>query len=63
MRSELTSCQPYFDEADARAIDALARKRCQSLLSVDDSYAGIMSWLASSAELEHTYVLVTSDHG
>ena len=61
--NELTSCQPYFDKSDETSIDALARKRCQSLLSVDDSYAGIMSWLSQSAELEHTYVLVTSDHG
>ena len=40
--NELTSCQPYFDEADVATIDALAVKRCKSLLSVDDAYAGIV---------------------
>ena len=41
--SELTSCQPYFDAKDEAQIDDLAQKRCKALLSVDDSYAGIVS--------------------
>jgi hypothetical protein len=61
--NELTSCQPYFDAEDEASIDALAQKRCKALLSVDDSYAGILQWLEEESELEHTYVLVTSDHG
>ena len=35
----LVARQPPLTEKDAFSIDNLARKRCQTLLSVDDSYA------------------------
>lgn len=60
---ELTSCQPHFNKKDAHGIDQLAQKRCKALLSVDDSYAGIMKVLKELDTLENTYILVTSDHG
>ena len=60
---DLVSCQPYYDAADARAIDHLAANRCKTLLSVDDSYNGILQALEDTGVAEQTYVLVTSDHG
>ena len=35
---ELTSCQLGFSSEQITAIDAEARHRCQTLLSVDDTY-------------------------
>merc|ERR1719445_514954 len=61
--NELTSCQPHFNAADANSIDTLAQKRCKALLSVDDTYAGIMKVLEELDALKNTYILVTSDHG
>jgi arylsulfatase A-like enzyme len=46
-----------------QGIDNLARKRCQCLLAVDDSYAGIIDHVEKLGELDKTYVLITSDHG
>ena len=60
---ELVSCQPHFDDEDEQAIDKLARKRCQTLLSVDDSYVGILNAVEEMGQLDNTYVLITSDHG
>merc|ERR1712038_502380 len=60
---ELVSCQPHFNQKDVKNIDNLAQKRCKALLSVDDSYAAIMSLLEELHALNNTYVIVTSDHG
>jgi len=60
---ELTSCQPYFTEAEAKMIDAEARHRCQSLLSVDDSYVQILDAVRKLGQENNTFVLVSSDHG
>eukprot|EP00041_Stephanoeca_diplocostata_P020019 m.439189 g.439189 ORF g.439189 m.439189 type:complete len:310 (+) comp21448_c0_seq8:671-1600(+) len=38
----LVARQPPLDASDAASIDELARKRCQTLLSVDDSYVGMV---------------------
>eukprot|EP01065_Artemidia_motanka_P029313 TRINITY_DN35454_c0_g1_i1.p1 TRINITY_DN35454_c0_g1~~TRINITY_DN35454_c0_g1_i1.p1 ORF type:complete len:616 (+),score=241.61 TRINITY_DN35454_c0_g1_i1:79-1926(+) len=59
----LVARQPPLDAADVEAIDDLARKRCQSLLSVDDSYAAIHAAVAELGRLHNTYFLVSSDHG
>mmetsp|Transcript_59848 Transcript_59848/g.165550 ORF Transcript_59848/g.165550 Transcript_59848/m.165550 type:complete len:558 (+) Transcript_59848:34-1707(+) len=59
----LVSRQPPFNAQDVQAIDLLARKRCQSLLSVDDSYAAIHEAIGVMGQLSNTYFLVTSDHG
>ena len=42
----LVSRQPPLNEKDVSDIDALARKRCQTLLSVDDSYVAIHAAVA-----------------
>eukprot|EP01063_Lacrimia_lanifica_P011237 TRINITY_DN18059_c0_g1_i1.p1 TRINITY_DN18059_c0_g1~~TRINITY_DN18059_c0_g1_i1.p1 ORF type:complete len:570 (+),score=192.11 TRINITY_DN18059_c0_g1_i1:74-1783(+) len=60
---ELVSCQPYFDVKEVSDIDTLAQNRCRTLLSVDDSYAAILSALDATGVAANTYVLVTSDHG
>jgi N-acetylglucosamine-6-sulfatase len=59
----LINRQPPFDEKDISGIDALARKRCQCLLAVDDTYTGIIDAVEKLGELDKTYILVTSDHG
>lgn len=59
----LVSRQPPLDDSDATEIDSLARKRCQTLLSVDDTYAELVGVLEELGVANNTYVLVTSDHG
>ena len=59
----LVSRQPPLTKADAAGIDQLARKRCQTLLSVDDSYVEIHAAVAALGLEKKTYFLVTSDHG
>ena len=59
----LVSRQPPLDAADVSGIDRLARKRCQTLLSVDDSYVAIHAAVSELGLLNSTYFLVSSDHG
>ena len=61
--AELTSCQPYFDAKDTATMDALAKKRCKALMSVDDTYVGILDAVEKMGQLNRTYVLLSSDHG
>ena len=60
---ELNSCQPPFSEEEASGMDEEARHRCQTLLSVDDSYVQILQAVSELGQSNNTYVLVTSDHG
>jgi hypothetical protein len=60
---EQVACQPPHDAKSVAAIDASARKRCQCLLSVDDTYAGIIRAVEEMGDLKSTYIFVTSDHG
>ncbi|EGD81213.1 hypothetical protein PTSG_11248 [Salpingoeca rosetta] len=60
---ELISKQAPFVEEEARAIDALARLRCQCLLSVDDAHAQLLSVLEDLGVANNTYWFVSSDHG
>ena len=60
---ELSACQPPINDADAVAIDKEARHRCQSLLSVDDTYAQIIRAVEELGQLGNTYTIVSSDHG
>jgi arylsulfatase A-like enzyme len=60
---ELTSCQPGFTDAQITNIDAEARHRCQTLLSVDDTYTQIVAAVEELGQLDNTFILVTSDHG
>eukprot|EP00729_Bicosta_minor_P012286 gene12286-6993_t len=60
---ELTSCQPPINQADAADIDNAARRRCQCLKSVDDSYVAIINAIEELGELANTYTIISSDHG
>ena len=60
---ELVAKQPPLTAADAELIDELARRRCQSLLSVDDAHAAIVRALKELGKFDNTYFIVTSDHG
>lgn len=64
----LVSRQPPFNDQDEQTIDELAVKRCQSLLSVSDSYTQIYAFLeampsSSRYRADNTYFMITSDHG
>jgi arylsulfatase A-like enzyme len=59
----LVSRQPPFNDDDVKGIDKLAKKRCRSLLSVDDTYAEIHAAVAELGLLDNTYFLISSDHG
>jgi arylsulfatase A-like enzyme len=45
------------------SIDALARKRAQSLQAVDRDVAGLLEHLREDGRLDNTYVIFTSDNG
>lgn len=47
---------------DAALVDELARSRCQCLLSVDDSHAGILAAVDRLGLSNNTYFFFTSDH-
>jgi N-acetylglucosamine-6-sulfatase len=49
--------------AAIRQIDALFRKRAQSIQAVDDLIAGIESTLAARGLLDNTYIVFSSDNG
>jgi N-acetylglucosamine-6-sulfatase len=57
------ACQPPLDRTDERFIDQLATRRCKALMGVDDSVSMMVEKLGALGELEHTYVIFTSDHG
>ncbi len=44
-------------------IDALYRKRLQSLQSVDEMVAGLVKTLTDTGQLDNTYIFLTSDNG
>ena len=59
----LVARQPPLTATDAMTIDELARKRCQTLLSVDDSYSELVAFIDGLNLNRKTYYLVSSDHG
>ncbi|HXO21128.1 MAG TPA: sulfatase-like hydrolase/transferase [Thermoanaerobaculia bacterium] len=48
---------------DIGAIDAFYRRRIQSLQAVDELVAGLVQKLAATGQLDHTYIVFTSDNG
>ena len=60
---ELIACQPPLTQREAAYIDRLARRRCTSMMAVDDTLGEIMNEIEREGELNTTYVLMTSDHG
>lgn len=60
---ELVARQPPLTAADAILIDDLARRRCQTLLSVDDANAALVAAVKGVGAWDSTYWMVTSDHG
>jgi arylsulfatase A-like enzyme len=54
---------PRIGPRVAASIDALARKRAQSLQAVDRDVAGILEHLREDGRLDNTYVIFTSDNG
>lgn len=57
------SCQAPLTPVDIAELDDLAQNRCKTLLSVDDTYAAIVTALEETGVLDNTYIFVTSDHG
>jgi arylsulfatase A-like enzyme len=54
---------PLFSAGQIDQIDALYRARLESMLAVDDMIETLLQTLASTGELNNTYVLFTSDNG
>ena len=52
-----------MDAQKIQFVDLLHRRRLQTLLSVDDSVARIVSTLQSLGIENETYIFFTSDHG
>ena len=53
--------QPHLSAAAAAVVTGIFRNRWRTLLSVDDAVAAVVA--ACGAELEHTFLIFTSDHG
>jgi N-acetylglucosamine-6-sulfatase len=54
---------PRLSAADIAAIDALYRRRTQSLQAVDEAVAAVVQALEESGQLANTYIIFTSDNG
>lgn len=59
----LIAKQDVITEAQGRTIDELFRNRWRTLLSIDDAIAGMVHTLEDTGVLNHTYIIITSDHG
>lgn len=55
--------RPRVGTAAQTAIDALYRKRLQSLQAVDDAVAGLIDTLRATGQLDRTFVVLASDNG
>jgi len=60
---KLIAKQPPLTAADGALIDGLARRRCQTLLSVDDAHAALVTTVKELGLWDKTYWVVSSDHG
>lgn len=60
---QLVAAQPPLSEADGVLIDGLARRRCQTLLSIDDAYAALVQTVKDLGVWDNTYWVISSDHG
>jgi arylsulfatase A-like enzyme len=54
---------PPLAAQDVAAIDALYRRRIQSLQAVDELIARVIHALLVNGQLDHTYIVFTSDNG
>jgi N-acetylglucosamine-6-sulfatase len=54
---------PLMSTAVQRRVDALARRRAQSLQAVDRDVAGLVEHLDQTGELDNTVIIFTSDNG
>ena len=54
---------PADDTRDASPIDALYRRRLQSLQAVDRGVASLVDTLRRTGQLDNTYIVFTSDNG
>src|SRR5581483_8899527 len=54
---------PLLSQRQQRNIDNLARRRAQSLQAVDRGVSDLVGLLAREGQLEHTYIIFTSDNG
>jgi len=52
-----------LDDAAQQRIDAMARKRAQSLQAVDRDVAGLVDHLRAIGQLDNTVIIFTSDNG
>lgn len=55
--------RPLLRPAVVRYIDALYRRRLQSMLGVEDLLSGIVRELTRTHQLDNTYIVFTSDNG
>tara|TARA_B110000208_G_scaffold47888_2_gene63402 strand:+ start:93 stop:1334 length:1242 start_codon:yes stop_codon:yes gene_type:complete len=60
---ELVRFQPPLSHDDEILIDDLARRRCQTLLSVDDANAALVAAVKEVGAWDNTYWVISSDHG
>jgi len=60
---ELVAYQPPLTSDDEILIDDLARRRCQTLLSVDDAHARLVTTVKDLGLWNNTYFVISSDHG
>lgn len=60
---ELIACQPPLTVWEAGYVDRIAKRRCASMMAVDDSISGVLDAITTAGEGANTYVMMTSDHG
>lgn len=60
---QLVAAQPPLTHDDEILVDDLARRRCQTLLSVDDANAALVAAVKEVGAWDNTYWIVSADHG
>lgn len=60
---ELVRYQPPITADESILVDDLARRRCQTLLSVDDAHASLVAAVKEVGAWDNTYWVLSSDHG
>ncbi len=54
---------PPLNDAEVARVDAIYRKQAEMLLGVDELVETLLETLATSGQLQNTYLIFTSDHG
>ena len=62
-KPDFIQAKPLLGDLQIAQVDALYRRRLQSMQAVDDLVEGIVATLKATGQLDNTYIFFTSDNG